>query len=189
MKKVNLVLVFGLVAVLSLAGCTLSTLFGSTTAITGSGKMVTETRQVSGFNGVVLAAAGKMNIIQGDKEGLTITGDDNILALIKTEVRDGKLVIEFERPNISINSMAGITYNLTVVKLTSLQISGAGDITAANMKTESFTVVVSGAGNITIAGETGAQIITLSGAGNYSAADFKSQSVKVTISGAGNATV
>ncbi|MHB1357411.1 MAG: GIN domain-containing protein, partial [Anaerolineae bacterium] len=122
MRKVTLYMVLGLVVVLSLSGCTLSTMFGSSTRITGSGNEITETRKVSGFNGVVLSAVGKLVITQGDTEKLTITGDDNIVTLIKTEVRDGKLVIEFERLGLNVNPLTSITYNLTVVNINSLQL-------------------------------------------------------------------
>ena len=189
MKKVSLVLVFGLVTALLLTSCSFGMTFGLPIGMSGSGNVVTETRQVSGFNGVVLAAVGKLTITQGDKEKLTITSDDNILPLIKTEVRAGKLVIEFENPSTTISSLTEITYNLTVVNLNSLQISGAGDITAAGLKSESFTASVSGAGNIEVSGEAVTQVVTVSGAGDYLAADLKSQSVKVTITGVGGATV
>lgn len=189
MKRMTLTVVLCLVMVLSLSGCTFGTTFDSSTRITGSGKMITEIREVSGFNGVDLAAVGKLYITQGAKEGLTITGDDNIVPLIKTEVRAGVLVIEFTTPNISLNDLRGITYNLTVVNLTSLVVSGAGDISVDDLKAENLSVLVSGAGNIEVAGKVSTQEIKVSGAGNYNAADLMSGSVKVTISGAGNATV
>jgi hypothetical protein len=188
MKKTILILVLGLVTIVSLAGCQFSRFFSSA-AIQGSGKVITETRQVSRIDGVELKAVGKLVITKGDEESLTISGDDNIIPLIKTEVVAGKLVIDFINPLTNVNPLADITYNLTVVNLTSLLLSGAGDIQSVDLTADNLTVLVSGAGNIGLAGEVGTQDITISGAGNYNATDLKSQTTKVKISGAGNASI
>src|SRR5437870_5172514 len=59
----------------------------------GSGNIVTEDRQVSGFDGVSVSGAGELIISQGNVEALRIETDDNLLPLIKSEVHDGRLLI------------------------------------------------------------------------------------------------
>ena len=54
--------------------------------LAGSGRLVTETRAVSGFTGISLAMPGHVEVTQGDTESLTVTADDNVLPLIETVV-------------------------------------------------------------------------------------------------------
>ncbi len=50
--------------------------------IQGSGDVITESRDVSGFDSVSLTGIGRVIITQGDKESLTIEADDNLLEYI-----------------------------------------------------------------------------------------------------------
>lgn len=54
--------------------------------VRGSGNVVTEQRQVSGFNCIDLSGSGKLIIAQGSSEGLTIEAEDNIIGRIETSV-------------------------------------------------------------------------------------------------------
>ena len=62
----------------------------------GSGKVVTETRQVSGFDRVALSGIGNLTITQGDKESLKIEAEDNILPRIETTVQNRTLIIRYQ---------------------------------------------------------------------------------------------
>ncbi|MHB9034994.1 MAG: head GIN domain-containing protein, partial [Anaerolineae bacterium] len=110
-------------------------------------------------------------------------------ALIKTTVRNGVLVIEFERPAITFNAVTRIEYDITVRNLASLEINGAGDTTVSNLNGGKFKVKVSGAGNIVASGKVTTQDINLTGAGRYDASDLQSENAVVEINGAGSATV
>ena len=65
-------------AVLPLCACNF-------TAVRGSGNVVTQERQVSGFDSVALSGVGEVFITQGDKESLTVETDDNLMRYIQTE--------------------------------------------------------------------------------------------------------
>src|SRR5258708_30785894 len=52
-----------------------------------------ETRAVSGFAGISLAAPIKVQLTQGDTESLVLEGDEDALAQIETVVEDGTLKI------------------------------------------------------------------------------------------------
>jgi len=43
------------------------------TGITGSGQTLTQQREVSGFTGVALSVPGRLEIVQGAAEGVTLT--------------------------------------------------------------------------------------------------------------------
>lgn len=184
-----------------LAGCA----FGM---VVGSGRSVTETRAVSNFNAVEFAFIGDLAITQGAEESLTITGDDNIVTLIRTTVRDGVLRIDAGAANVG-RPIVPLRYALTVKNLDSLSLSGLGNIEMASLEGRNLALSLSGAGSLTIdnltatdlavslsglgsanlSGEVNKQAATVSGAGSYYAADLRSQAAAIQISGLGNAEV
>jgi hypothetical protein len=189
------------VAVLLLSACAI-------TPVRGSGNVVTEERQVSGFDSVALSGVGEVIITQGDEESLTIETDDNLMRYIESEVRDGRLELRIADDTIPIPSQS-IIYRLGVVDLTELDssgagsfeigrldtdrlkvtLSGAGDIRIDSLSATDLEIQASGAGNIRAAGAVDTQEIDLSGLGNYNAPDLESRTASVRISGAGNAVV
>jgi hypothetical protein len=188
-------------AVLPLCACNF-------TAVRGSGNVVTQERQVSGFDSVALSGVGEVFITQGDAESLTVETDDNLMRYIETEVRNGTLELRSADNTIPIPSQS-ITFRVSVVNLTGLDssgagsfqingldtdrlkvtLSGAGDIGINSLKATDLEIQSSGAGNIQAAGAVETQEIDLSGLGNYNAPDLESRTASVHMSGAGNAVV
>jgi len=174
--------------------------------IEGSGTKVTESREVSGFDGIELAGVGKLIVQQTGAESLSIEGDDNIVPKIKTEVVGGKLVIRMDEKG-TINPKLPIFYNVTVRDIKSLELSGAGSIEADNLKADNFETYVTGAGTVTLrniggsnlrvsmpgagyvvmSGNVDTQSVTISGAGRYKADDLRSVRAAVVTSGVGSA--
>ncbi len=171
-----------LIAALALTGCNFR-------VVRGSGDVITEDRDVSGFDRVSLSFAGRMTITQGDEESLTIEAEDNVMELIETEVRNGKLSIGLER-NYSVITTETVHYTLTVKDLTELAISGAADIEIGDLVTDSLEVKISGAGNIEFDSlETGSLEIDISGAGDIEVNDLTAETLRVDLSGAGSIEV
>ena len=177
--------------------------------IRGSGQVVTEARPVSDFDTVSFNAFGEMTITQGDSESLTIEAEDNVLPLIRTEVRGGTLFIEPRDNDFGVNLTRPLRYTLVVKTLAGLDLSGAGNVVVQDLKTDQLQVTLSGAGSLTFDGLeastvsyrlSGAGSVSasgevtdlearLSGFGSYEGEDLRAESVDVTISGAGSATV
>lgn len=173
----------------------------------GSGKVITQAREVSDFDRVVLNGIGDVTITQGDREALEIEAEDNVIPYIKTEVQNGTLEISFTRKSIiptksikfhvTMRSIRGLetkgVSNIQSEKIDTdqleLGISGTGNIDIQNLKADSITVNVSGAGNLTSNGQVNSQKITLSGAGNYDGRDLKSKNAEITITGLGKVVV
>jgi hypothetical protein len=154
----------------------------------GSGNVISESRSVKDFTGVEVNGSGKLIIEQSDVESLTITADDNLLPDLTSEVRDSTLRLG-TRDFLNLNPTGSVTYKLFVKNLNSIGISGGAEIDAKGLRTDSLTVRVSGAGDITITGETEDQTISISGAGKYHADGFKSKKASVRISGIGSAVL
>ncbi len=204
MKKSLLIFSILSIIVLSLSACTFN-------VVSGSGRLITDTRDVSGFNSVLFAGLGDVSITQSGAEGLTIEAEDNIMPKIITEVRGGQLYIGFERQNWQdiIRPTKTIKFTLSVKTLNSVELSGVGSLSADKLSAEDLTVkiggaggvtikdleatsltaIMDGAGNVDIAGKVDSVNATLSGVGNFSCGNLQANSAKVNLIGAGGARV
>lgn len=178
---------------------------------TSSSTITSENRDVSGFNAIDFSTFGKINVSQGDKESLNISGPADLVQKISTTVTDGTLIID-EKGNITLPSISNyntLTYTIVVKDLSSLNISGAGDVqvetlTSPDMNvtltgagkvqmnqltTDRLIVEISGLGGLEISGSASQATIDISGTGNLNAPDLKIQTAVITIPGLGSATV
>jgi hypothetical protein len=158
------------------------------TRVPGSGKIASASRDVSGFTGLIVNGAGKVNLERTGAESLSLSADDNLLPYIITEVRGGKLVIEF-KSNIMSERISDLTYNVTVKNLTSLELNGAVAVDGKNIEASQLTVRVSGAGATKLAGKVEQLDVTLSGAGAHNSENMDVKRANVTNNGAGAAIV
>ena len=174
-------------------------------AVNGSGNVVTEDRQVSGFDQVSVSGAGELTLTQGDEESLKIETDDNLLPLIESKVHNGVLSIGPREGNL--RPTEGIHYQLHLKKLSDLQlsgavraeadsikmdrlglgISGAAKVSVAHLDTQALSTQISGAGSASATGRAERQVIRITGAGNHHALDLKCAQAEAHVSGAGHA--
>jgi hypothetical protein len=198
-RRMSILAVTALTAVVLLSACT---------QVSGSGKVVTENRQVSGFDKVELSGVGTLLIEQTGTESLTIEADDNLMQYITTDVSDGTLHISFQ-DNTALTKLTKLNYNLTVKDLNGLstsgagnakmgtlksgdmhiKVSGAGDVSIEDITADSLATELSGAGSVTVAGSVQQQTVDIDGAGSYKAGGLQSSEATVKANGAGNATV
>ena len=179
--------------------------------IEGSGDIITESREVSGFDRVNLSGFGQVTIEVGDKESLTVSTDDNIMPYVRTEVKNDTLTLDFDDKGInrSYNPTDGIKFTLVVRELSRVDISGAGSMEVNELETESLRVDLSGAGtlevssliadelvihqsgagSVVVSGKVKGQELSQSGVGSYHGADLESETAIIEISGAGSATL
>jgi len=179
MKVARLLLVFTLGCIV--VACNMA-------GIRGSGTLKTEARSVSGFTAVQVHGSAKLIVEQSDTESLSVTADDNLLQHLKSEVRGSSLILGPEGV-VSLSPSETVTWKLTVRKLNSIGVSGDVAVDAKNIHTDSLDVAVSGAGDISITGDSARQVIAISGLGKYKGQDFKTEDTSIAISGAGEAVV
>lgn len=181
------------------------------TLMRGSGNVVTEQRDVSGYKKIILNGAGDLTLLQGSSETLILEAEDNILPLITSEVKNGTLELGYVSDSWKdrIIPTKGIKYILTVIDLEEftvnggvklennkfeapefkLIVNGVGDFNFDSFNAASLEVEISGGASVKIAGEVGSQEVVINGAGNYSAADLKTRQTKIVFNGAGSAVV
>lgn len=154
--------------------------------VTGSGTMKLEKRDVPAFSAVNISGAFDVEIVVQKEQSLEIEGDDNLLPLIKTEVKNGVLSINNEK---SFSTKKALRVRISVPDLDAISTSGASEFTVTNVKSDEFNIEASGAGSIEISGETKTLEVGMSGAVNLDAKDLKAQKVNITSSGAASADV
>lgn len=176
----------------------------------GSGNVVTETREVSGFHAIEVDYPATVFVSQGSQESLKIEAEDNLLPNLKTQVRNGTLEIFYRRENDKhVNPTKTVRITIVVKDLDEVDFNSAGELTVEELKTDNLDVSLSGAGNLDLnkvqlkglgvnlsgAGSLAASGVAdnldlnISGFGDFKGADLHGQAARVNISGAGSATV
>jgi hypothetical protein len=183
MKKIVLLLALAL----ALGACKhIEKMTGGGGQVVGSGVSKVEKRNVPAFTSVDLSGAFEVEITAQKDLSVELEGDDNILPLIKTEVKNGVLTVGNSE---SISTKSKLRLKISVPTLDGISASGASDIVASGVKSDNFRIDTSGASNLQISGETKALEVEMSGAGEVDAKDFRAQKVNITSSGAAHADV
>jgi hypothetical protein len=133
---------------------------------TGSGNRVSEDGEVPEFDRLELSASGQVRIEIGKPRSVRLELDDNLLALIETDVSNSQLTIK-EREQYS--SAGGLVVTVGVPGLVYVGLSGSGDIGVAGIDTKDFEISLDGNGSVPASGKTGSAKVVISGAGDVNA--------------------
>lgn len=165
-----------------------------------------EVRDVSNFAAIQLQGVGQMQIVQGDREYLTIDAEEKVRNRISSEVRNGTLVIE---PARDFRTDQPITYYVGVKTLGNLSVSGSGaanadaltadeiileargtsSIAIASLTATALQASLAGNSKISLAGTVERQDVTLQGTSVYDAGNLDSTDATVTASDTAQAVV
>ena len=181
--------------------------FGNKT-VAGSGTASSVKRELAPFHAVAVDMHGKIELIQGNTEGVVVEADDNLLPLIETVVTNGQLRIRTAKGvnlpgsakvkvtvhvrNIDKLSLAGSAdlsaARLSAPKLAS-NIAGSGTITITDLQSDDLKVSIAGSGSFEAQGVANAMVVNIAGSGDVSASKLSAQEVKVSIAGSGDASL
>lgn len=152
--------------------------------VSGSGTYKTETRTISGYNGVKLSGSFDVTIVQNGTEGITIEAEDNLLPLIATEVERGSLVIKWTEKNLNV-SHKKITMTVNVKGIEEISVAGSGNIKADAIKSAKLKSSIAGSGDINIKTLTSDTIkVSIAGSGDFTAGGL-ADDLGVSIAGSG----
>ena len=175
-------------AALSIACIALASSVALAETLSGSGRAVTQDREARGFSAVELAIPGRMEIVQGDKEGITITADDNLLAQIETAVERDALRIRF-RKGVNVRNHTPIRITLHARTMEAISLAGSGDVVAPSINARDLALRIAGSGDVQLGGRSESLQVRISGSGDVKAARFETQRAKVSIAGSGDVTL
>jgi hypothetical protein len=177
---------------------------------------VRERRDVAAFTAVELRYFGQVHLRHGDTCALEIEGDPDVVPKVRSEVRGSTLILEvgenwLDRLTSGLLLVAHrpLTYTLTLPTLTSVAVSGSGDVRGAGWAGEQLKVrvsgqadialadlayanldlVVSGRGRIRLSGTATQATLAISGSGDVDGAELASETAEVKIAGQGNVDV
>jgi len=196
-------------AVLALLPCRAHAWPWDSEMIKGSGVSKTDTRNVSGFRGVSLGIDARVELRQGDTEGLTITGDDNIVPLVETVVEKGMLKIRWPVDKHFSLSYRRLDIVVNLKDIDGIRLGGSGYIHAARLRTDTLQTQLAGSGDILLdaldvdtlqgsiagsgklkaAGRADTVEFTLAGSGDFVAPKLESRRVSVSVQGSADAIV
>jgi hypothetical protein len=134
--------------------------------------------------------------------------DDNILPLVKTEVRAGVLYLGFKQGVRPVH-LSQLEFQITAPELTGVKISGSGNLHATGLiRAQALTLEISGSGGIyseldvgrlsvtingsggmTAEGTAGQLSVVISGSGSMQAHDLVSGTAEVSVNGSGEAVI
>ncbi|MGY3212782.1 head GIN domain-containing protein [Mucilaginibacter sp. HD30] len=172
-----------------------------TGCIEGSGKEATDKRKVAEFTKLDIAGSFNVTLVQDSSNSVTITSDDNIISIVKTDMSGDKLKISTDNKNIC--SSKEITITIGVRNLKAISASGAveiassgrlnlGDLdldlsgaTKVNLDVAASNIETNGSGvnEITLKGQASSHTIELSGSGSLHAFDLVVGNYSIETSG------
>jgi hypothetical protein len=152
----------------------------------GDGVAKTETRDVAAFTAIAVDGTVKLDFTTGPLGKLTITGDENLLPLIGTEVVGGKLTIHETKP---VHSKTPLVVSVHAPALVRIDTTGVASVIASGLEGSTFTFNSTGVADAQLSGQIDSLEITSGGAGNVRAGGLAAKQAHVLVSGAGNVEV
>ena len=177
-----------ILAILALLFASAACNIGFPNAVRGSGNIVTQPFDVSGFDQVELETIGAVYIEQGDSESLTVETDDNILPLLEVQVKDGKLILHAQ-DGADFAPSNNIIFRVTVKELSAITANSSGDFFVEPITGKSLAVHVNASGDVNLEGvEVGQFSVTSAGSGDVTVDSLEADDVKVELSASGDVT-
>jgi hypothetical protein len=127
-------LVGTLVTVLGSAGCL-------SNSVTGSGQALTESREVGAFVGVAISSSldATITLAPDDPPALKVSGDDNLVRLVRSRVESDKLVVDLP-PNTSVHPKLPLRVTISATMLMLLDVTDSARVTADALAGDMLTV-------------------------------------------------
>jgi hypothetical protein len=158
---------------------------GSGSRVQGSGRLIEETRAVSGFAELELRAPVAVTLKSGASERVTVQGDENIVPLIQTRVVDGRLEIGTRRGALFVTRQP-IKATVEFTQLNAIRVRGSGDVRGDLVRTAVLQIVIGGSGGVAIDRiEVNALAVSVAGSGDV-VARGRAESVGVVVEGSGD---
>jgi len=154
--------------------------------VRGSGNLISENRDLPAFSKIHSSGAFDVTVEVGQTQRVQITYDDNLVALVETEVTDGTLEIRSRKSHCSRHECE---IQVAVPDLDELLLTGSGDIVVENLNADRFRCVIQGSGDIRAEGRARELQIRVSGSGDIDARHLIAQDAFVRVSGSGDVDV
>jgi hypothetical protein len=160
--------------------------FGGSSSSTaqGSGTSATQVRHVERFSGVELAGSNNVMIHVGAAQSVVVRADDNLLDRVTTEVQGSTLVIG-NTPG-SFETKSPMSVEVAVPALTTLTLSGNGNIVLDGLGADHLKVTLPGNGTLTGSGTARRLDVSVGGSGSVFFTRLVANDVHAVVTGSGS---
>jgi hypothetical protein len=145
-----------------------------------------EPRSVPAFHAIELAGTMEVDVTIGKAQSVQVSGEADLLAKVTTVVKDGVLIVDTER---NMRRRHRLRVTVTVPDLSSVALSGTGEMKIAGLANQSFAMSLPGTGQLSVTGSTSSLRVVVDGTGQISAKDLAAKSAKVEVNGTGSAVL
>ena len=154
--------------------------------VTGNGVAKTEARDLANFSAIELAGAIEAHVTFGEAFAVTVSGDENLVPLVRTTVAGGALQVSTKG---SYRTKLPLRVSIVMPALSALEITGAARAVVQNVHAEALKLEISGSGTLEMTGAATSASLVVSGAGEVLGQGFTATNADIAISGAGTVEI
>lgn len=171
--------------------------------------LVSEFRPLGVFTKIEMNGGATVILVQGNEHSIKVEGTQRIVDQLRTEVKDGVLVIDYRDRKLFKLWAENPTLTITFKDLSDFRLDGGAELKADNLDLENLKFKISGGasvrlnnlvvntlnmrmaggGDIRVSGVAENLTVDVSGGTNFKAGDLKCANVSVKIAGAANVVV
>lgn len=171
--------------------------------------LVSEFRPLGVFTKIEMNGGATVILVQGNEHSIKVEGTQRIVDQLRTEVKDGVLVIDYRDRKLFKLWAENPTLTITFKDLSDFRLDGGAELKADNLDLENLKFKISGGasvrlnnlvvntlnmrmaggGDIRVSGVAENLTVDVSGGTNFKAGDLKCANVSVEIAGAANVVV
>lgn len=176
--------------------------------VSGSGVIITETRQVAAFSDVEADGSFRVHLRYGTNGPVEVTADDNVMRVIDTYVSGSTLHLRI-KSGVKLHTSRDIDIYVTSAQYYGVSFSGSGSVESLDtIRTNRFSykmdgsgnarfrivadrldTEVNGSGNIQLFGSATSYHSEIKGSGDVSGLDLNCQDADIAVKGSGNHTL
>jgi hypothetical protein len=168
------------ICVIALAGC------GQMGQVKGSGKPATEQRNLAPFSEISVDGSVEVQITIAEPQLVSVTTDDNVLPVLKTEVNGNRLTI---RTTKGYGTRTPPRLTIRAARITRLEAEDSTRITIEGISGEELTVQASGSAVVEASGSARETAVRASGSSRVVLTRLLARTVDVEASGSARVEV
>ena len=149
-----------------------------------------ETRSVAPFTAISNSGPVNLHIEVGKAQSVRVSGTDDLVADLRTDVVDNELRLHIDRDTTHFNrSHDALDVTITVPQLTMFSMAGAGETTITHMNGDKLEVRFGGAGSLKADGMVKNLSMQIGGVGSIDTRELHAETAKVNVGGVGSVKV
>jgi hypothetical protein len=149
-----------------------------------------QTRSVGPFTSVSNSGPVSVRIEVGKPQSVTVSGDDELVADLQTEVVGNELKLHMKRDTTRFDSHRDtLRVTITVPQLTAFRMAGAGETVISHMNGDSLDLRFAGAGSLKAEGSVRNLTLDVGGVGSIDTRELHADTANVSVGGVGSVKV